>query len=544
MPVDTDTQIDTPDGVTRRRLMKLGANGAFLVGGAGLLAACGGSSGSTSSSTSASGGAPKRGGTFTVGMITGGGTETLYPGHLAVNVDVLRSFQLFDRLFEMGPDIKTLVPGLALSAEPNQTASVWTLHLRSGVTWHDGKPFTADDVVYTIKTWSASTSFAGAIVGGVIDYPKVRKVGPLTVEIPMVNATAQFPSLLTSQFLGMTQNGSKVSEFATHPVGTGPFKFVSFEPGKQSVFSANKNYFRAGRPYVETIVVNSSFSDETSRLNALLSGRTNVSPIMPFLLAKAQAKAGQVTVLKSAAAAQAYFITMNIRRAPFTDVRVRTAMRLLADRPALIEGALDGYGSPGNDLLGVGAKYFADSLKRSQDVEQAKSLLKAAGRDGLTVTLQTSNVQPGYVESATLFAQQAHAGGVHISVQTMSPATYFTPAGGFLTRAFAQDNNFSSPSLTLAYGEFLSAKAPYNDTQWAVGDPAAQKLISEANAAIDPAKAAPAWMAVQNQQFNEGGVLNWGNAYYLDATANNVKGLITTPSGYLNNFNFQGGWLE
>jgi peptide/nickel transport system substrate-binding protein len=543
MPIDDpDAGLnERSDGLTRRRLIVLGAQGAAVLGGAGWLEACGGSS-SSSSSTSSNAGKPVRGGTFTVGMITGGTAETLFPGNVGVNVDVLRTYQLFDRLFEMGPDIKTLVPGLALSAESDPKASVWTLHLRSGVSWHDGKPFTADDVVYTIKSWAAKTSFAGAIVGGVIDYPKVRKTGPTTVEVPMVNPTAQFPSLLTSQFLGMTQDGSKLGDFATKPVGTGPFKFVSFEPGKQSVFAANPDYFRSGTPYVAKLVVDSSFSDENARLNALLSGRTNVSPILPFVLAKSQSGAGQIQVLKSPSG-QAYFITMNVRKAPFTDVRVRQAMKLLADRPAMIAGAFAGYGTVNNDLLGAGADYFDTSLTRAHDPEQAKSLLKAAGASGLSVTLQTSDVQPGYVESATLYAQQAKAGGVKVNVQQVSPSTYFTTAGGFLTRAFAQDNAFAQPSLTAAYGEFLSAKAPYNDTQWAVGNAAAQKLISLAGAATDPTAAAAAWMAVQEQQFNQGGVIGWGNAYYIDATANNVKGLQTTPSGYLNNFNFQGGWV-
>jgi peptide/nickel transport system substrate-binding protein len=528
--------------ITRRRLITLGAQGAVLLGGASLLDACGGSSSPASSTTTTSSGKPVHGGTFTVGMITGGTAETLYPGHLAVNVDVLRTYQLFDRLFEMGPDIKSLVPGLALSADSNASATVWTLHLRPGVTWHDGKPFTADDVVYTIKTWSASTNFAGAIVGGVIDYGKVRKLGLLTVEVPLLAATAQFPSLLTSQFLGMTQAGSKVSDFATAPIGTGPFKFVSFQPGTRSVFAANRDYFLNGLPYVDSLIVDSSFTDENARLNALLSGQTNVSPILPFVLARTQSSAGQITVLKSPSG-QSYFITMNVRKAPFTDVRVRQAMKLLADRPAMIEGAFAGYGTVNNDLLGAGAAYYDASLQRAHDVEQAKSLLKAAGQSGLTVTLQTSDVQPGYVESATLYAQQAKAGGVQISVQQSSPSVYFSSAGGFLTRAFAQDNAFASPSLTFAYGEFLSAKAPYNDTQWAVDNPAAQKLITDAAAAVDPSKAQELWTAVQAQQFNEGGVIGWGNSYYIDATGTDVKGLVTTPSGYLNNFNFTGGWI-
>ena len=125
--------------ITRRRLMALGAQGALAVGGAGLLASCGGSSSSSSAATSASGGKPVRGGTFRVGMITAGSAETINPVHTVNNPDILRIAQLYDNLFTVGPDV-TLVPALALSAEPNSDATVWTLKLRPNVKWHDGKP--------------------------------------------------------------------------------------------------------------------------------------------------------------------------------------------------------------------------------------------------------------------------------------------------------------------------------------------------------------------------------------------------------------------
>src|SRR6185369_13017915 len=99
-------------------------------------------------------------GTFTVGMITAGNSETINPAK-AVNVsDLLRIAQLYDLLFCVGEDVETLVPKLALSAESNKTATVWQIHLRDGVVWHNGKPFTADDVVWTMKGWADPASNA------------------------------------------------------------------------------------------------------------------------------------------------------------------------------------------------------------------------------------------------------------------------------------------------------------------------------------------------------------------------------------------------
>src|SRR5204863_8581609 len=118
---------------------------------------------------------------------------------------------------------------------------------------------------------------------------------------------------------------------------------------------------------------------------------------------------GDMTVL-SAHSPQAMMFYMDTTKAPFNDVNVRQAIKLIADRQALVDGALNGFGSVGNDIFGKGLPFYDSSLpQREQDVEQAKSLLKKAGQENLNVLLQTSQIFPGFVESATLLAQQAKA---------------------------------------------------------------------------------------------------------------------------------------
>src|SRR5205823_6717106 len=96
-------------------------------------------------------------------------------------------------------------------------------------------------------------------------------------------------------------------------------------------------------------------------------------------------------------------ILMAVDLDPFKDERVRQAFRLVPDRQKLIDGALAGFGTVGNDLFGYGLPYFAKDLApRQQDLEQAKSLLRQAGQENMTVTLHTSDIVPGFVEVATL----------------------------------------------------------------------------------------------------------------------------------------------
>jgi peptide/nickel transport system substrate-binding protein len=524
----------------------LGAGGA-------LLAACGGTSnsGSTSSAnaglaTSSGGGVPVRGGTLRVGMISGGPTETLIPGAVTVFTDILRTYQLFDRLFENVVTNGTLGvgPGLAASAEPNADASVWTLHLRPGVTWHDGKPLTADDVLWTIASWASTTNYASAYAYGRIDFKGVRKRDSLTVEVPLVAPLAEFPSVLSQYNFGVIQHGSTPKSIERHPVGTGPFKYVSFTPGSQSVFTANPNYWQHGKPYLNQVVIDSSYTDATAQQNALLGGTVDAINYVDAVFARSQASGGSNTVLGggvsvagSAPGAYGQVFVMRVDKPPFNDVKVRQAFKLMIDRPAMIDSVADGYGAIGNDTWGFGTQYFDASLVPTHDPEKARALLKAAGQEGLSVTLQTTDA-PYLVSAATLLAQQAAAIGVKINVQQTSLATYFTPTGGFLSGAFRQDEGATYPSMSTAYLSYLATGAPYNDTHWSDTG-----LIAQAMAATDPSKAQDLWYAAQRQQVSEGGTILWTNLPYLDVVAKDVHGLQGSAGGALGNYRLLDAWI-
>ena len=527
--------------LTRRQVIARGAQGALSLSAIGTLAA-----GAAADVARAASETPVRGGTLKVGMITAGVSETVNPAK-SVNVsDLLRIAQLYDPLFTVGPDVKTLVPRLALSAEPNKAATSWTLKLRDGVKWHDGKPFTADDVVWTLKAWANPSSFAHGQVAGLVDFNSVRKRGRLVVEIPLHRPTAQFPSVLTFNQQLILQHGATSRQANLHPVGTGPFKFSSFTPGQQSVFTRNANYWESGKPYVDELVVNSAFTDETARLNALLSGAIDVAPVLPPLVAKQISSGHQAVLLRSPSVVQYWFL-MRIDKGPFADVRVRQAMKLIADRPALINGALAGYGTIANDLTGIDTQYYASDLpQRKQSIAEAKLLLKKAGQENFSFVLPTCNALPGFNPSATLFAQQAAKAGVKVNVQIVSPNTYYTPAGGFLKRPIGLDIGASFQSLTETYRTFFTASAPFNETWWGhqKGGAAAWRLLNQAMATTDPAKAKDLWHEVQRQQFNQGGVLGWANSDDLAAVAPKVHGVRTSLAGYLDYFRLNNAWLS
>ncbi len=533
--------------LSRRELIRAGFAGATMLSASGLLAACGGggSSGTSASALSAgpeAGGKAVLGGTLRVGLLSAGSSETLDVRTPFNFPDFIRIFQLLDPLFFQNPGGK-MSPGLATEAQANGDFTVWTLKLRDGVTWHDGKPFTADDVVYTIqRSWGAKSGLNYALYSPIIDFKNVRKRDKLTVEIPLLHSIAQFEQLTFTQASHVIQAGT--TDFS-RPVGTGPFVYKSFEPGKRSVFTANKEYWQSGKPYVDELVIDTSFTADPARLNSLLAGNIDIAPSVPPALAKAQKSSDRI-VLGNQKGSGFIAVTMRVDQEPFKDVRVRQAMKLIPDRKTIVASALDDFGVPGNDVAGNTLQFWASDLKSERDPEKAKSLLKAAGHESLRLKLYTAGVIAGMNETATLFADRASAAGVDVSVVKDDPATYYSegsPGGTWPNKTFSTNNwIIGQGSLPLFYLSALQKDAPYNETHWdsRKGD----KLLTEALADGNEDSAREKWRAVQELQHDEGGYILTSFLNWVDGYSKSVRGVQTTEAGPCNYWDFKSAWLE
>jgi peptide/nickel transport system substrate-binding protein len=519
--------------LTRRALMKTAAG--LSVGG--VLAACGSGTGAGKQTSASAVSKPKRGGRISVAMITGGQAETFNPATPAFFIDQARIVTTFDPLLTTLPDGSGSVPMLAVEATPNKDFTVWRLTLRRDVTFTNGKTLTADDVVYTLASWKNPANYANSLIGQDIQFSGLRKIGTYTVEVPFTRPYPALAPYLNQEECYVIQDGE--TNFAK-PVGTGPFELVSFVPGQQSLQKRNPNYWQEGLPYVDELAF-LSFADPTSQLNALLGGEVNTMAGLSYDQAKAQRSSGQVDLLITHQPGPLPF-TMRVDKPPFNDVRVRQAMRLIVDRPALISGALNGFGSLGNDIPGVGLPYYDSSLpQRHQDIDQAKSLLKAAGQSDLTVTLQTSNIFPGFVEAATLFAQQATAAGITVKLLQEPASAYFNPAQLYLKMIFAQDVITPMASLQTIYQVNLTTGAPYNETHW--GSPSWDAAVASALASTGT-EATTRWNDLQKTFYDTGSWIVWGQPDFIDAYAPNVHGLVTNFLGNLGNYDFTRAWID
>ena len=527
---------------TRRGFLALGAGTAASLA----LAACGGSSkGSASSSSAPVAGLPdsgpvKRGGRLTVAQIGGGSTETLNPMLAGINpIDIGRQFCLYDWLVG-APDLHGNVPlRLAESMEPNKDGTEWTIRLRSGVEFHDGSPVTADDVLYSFNYIANPKNAAlNLFITSFFNLKAAKKLDNLTVRMPLAFPIGDLGAMIgAGTGLAIVKNGTTNFE---KPNGTGPWKFQSWTQGQHSLFVRNPNYWESGVPYLDELYM-VSISEETARLNAVLSGQVDAAAQMPYVQAKAYASGtGPVNVLVNNGIPEVYF-TMGTAHKPFNDVRVRQAFRLLVDRKALISEVQSGYGTVLNDLWGKGFPYYDDSLpQREQDIERAKSLLKQAGYDNdLTVTLATAEASAGQLPAATLLAQQAAEAGVKVTLRKLPEASYYST--GWPNYPFGQTSYQGTP-IPYFYAAAMFAGAPYNDTQWT--EPKAIALLKDAIGDANKATAQDKWSEFQKFMWENGAQIHWGTAPYIDLVGKHVNAAPPENAYYdFGGYNFNRYWL-
>jgi peptide/nickel transport system substrate-binding protein len=212
-------------------------------------------------------------------------------------------------------------------------------------------------------------------------------------------------------------------------------------------------------------------------------------------------------------------ITMRVDQAPFTDVRVRQAIRLCMDRKQAVGTALFGQGAPGHDYYGKFDPCYAETLKREQDIERAKSLLKAAGKQGLSLELTTTPLAAGIVEACQLLAQDAKKAGVDITVKKVDFGTYF---GGYGKWPFAIDYWVGLPYLVLASLNDGPGATVVNTTHF--NDPQFNKLFNQAAKTLDESKRCDIIHQMEKIQFERGGNLIWSFQNTLDAYSTKVAG--------------------
>ncbi|UQA94876.1 ABC transporter substrate-binding protein [Streptomyces halobius] len=519
-----------PPGLRRRGFLA-GASGAAALGAL-ALAGCG-SGGTSEDASSGDGGKPQRGGTLRAAFAGGGANETLDPHLASLFSDAARAKALFDKLADFDADL-TPRPRLAAKWQPNKELDRWTVTLREAA-FHNGKPVTAADVLFSYRRiTNPKKAFRSKADLEPIDLKASRAVDKRTIEFRLKRPTAEFPDILAAFGAYIVPEG--MESFA-EPVGSGPFRLVSFSPGESTVLRRFDDYWD-GAPHLDQLEFVAA-NEESARINALLGGQVEYAHELSPTTARAHESSGRVRIVRLKNSAMQAF-AMKTDRPPFDDKRVREAFFLIADREELVRGALSGAGEVGNDLFGKGYAYYADGLpQREQDLDRARALLKQAGAEHLKVTLDTSDVASGFIEAAGIFRDQAAKAGVTITVQNHNPDSYWSD---ILDSGTLCSYRSGAMPIEMHLSQRLLTNSTTNATKWQHKD--FDALYQQAQSTADRAERTALYGRMQRRLYAEGGFLVWGFADWIVGTAKNVRGVAhKAPANSLDWARFDKVWL-
>ncbi|MFD8636700.1 ABC transporter substrate-binding protein [Streptomyces sp. NPDC059533] len=478
-------------------------------------------------------GSPKRGGTLRAAFAGGGANETLDPHAANLFVDAARAKALYDKLADFGADL-TPVPRLAERWEPGEGLDTWKVTLRKA-SFHDGRPVTADDVLYSYRRIAdPKATFRAKASLEPIDLAASRALDPTTVEFRLKRPYAEFPNVLAA--FGAYVIPEDTTSFDA-PVGSGPFVHRSFTPGKSLLVERNDSYWE-GAPHLDRVEIVVA-TEESARAGALLAGQIQYAHELGPATARTYEGGGRIEVIRLPGSAMQGFV-MKTDRPPFDDKRVRQAFFLIADRRELVDAALSGAGEVGNDLFGKGYRYYASDLpQRTRDLDRARALLKEAGAENLKVTLDTAPAAPGFVEAAGIFKEQAAEAGVTVEIKVGNKDTYWKDIldGG----TFASYRSGAMPIESHISQRLLTASTT-NATKWRQKD--FDDLYRQAQSTRDEKERAALYARMQRRLHDEGGFLIWGFSDWIVATAPTVRGVSTeAPANTLDWARFDRLWL-
>ncbi len=437
-----------------------------------------------------------------------------------------------------------LTPVLATSWTPNSTADVWTFKIRQGVKFHNGAPLTADDVVYTFQlhtnTKNGSNSLS-ALPNTVLKPSGVVKVDNYTVAFHLEAPNGNFPYLVSSDNYNVIilPNGYNPASWQSSFIGTGPFVLGSYTPKVGATFTRNESYW--GTKALPSQTQFTFYDTQSPSILALTAGTIDV--VGQFSVSGGQALlSGGYNIIKLKSSAHRE-LSMRNDQAPFTDSRVRQAIALTLNRPAIVTALFKGFADVGNDspFAPVYPSTNTSVAQRTQNISQAKSLLAAAGHpSGFSTQLVTELAQE-IPEYAQIVVQSAAAIGVKINLK-VEPSSAYYGKGTFgnsdwldATMSLVDYGHRGVPNVFLgAPLETINATtgsgawnaAHFNNAQY-------DKLVAQYVAASDLSTQRSLAGQIETLLLAQTPII-FGYFYnYLTATAKNVTGVYPTAIGHL-----------
>jgi peptide/nickel transport system substrate-binding protein len=395
--------------------------------------------------------------------------------------------------------------------------------LRKGVTFHDGKDLTADDVVFSLKRHldKAVGSKVAKIAAQMTGFKAVDKS---TVEITLADPNADLPTILALHHFMIVADGT--TDFSKGN-GTGAFVLQTFEPGVRSVVTKNKNYWKSGKPYLDSFEF-IAITDDSARVNALISGDINfAASINPRSMKLLESQQG----FELSKTTSGNYTDLNIRldMAPGSKADFVAGMKYLVNREQIVKSALRGLGEIGNDQPVSPANIFhnADLKPKAFDPDKAKFHFQKAGLLGQSIPVIASDAATSSIDMAVIIQAAGADIGMKLDVQRVPSDGYWD---NYWLKAPVHFGNINPrPTPDILFSLLYASNAPWNESQYK--SEKFDKLLVEARGLLDQAKRKEIYGVMQTMIAEEAGTIIPAYISNVDALSSKVKGLEANPLG-------------
>lgn len=458
-------------------------------------------------------------------------------------------YQLYDPLvtwdLSSADRLATLAPGLAESWEVDpDDPTVWTFELRDGVTFHDGTPWDADAAVFQLDRIMNpdfeyySEAAAGASASYVAYIADYAKVDDDTITITTKEPNSFLPYSLTSVLFPSPTAVMELGndDYATAPVGTGPFRFTSMVDRQSLLLEANPDYWRGAPKVAELELV--PVPEPAARLAALLSGSVDWAEVPPPD-GLAQLEAEGFTIHTNSIPFVWPWV-LDVSKPPLDDVRVRQALNLAVDREAMIDNILHGTAEPATGPVYPGHPWFPEDAPRYEyDPGRARDLLAEAGYpDGFSLHVMAPTSGSGNMLPLPMneFVQQQLAQiGVDVELELIEWNTMRTTyRAGFPDGVGALQYAWTVSTPDWLQRFYHSSSTPPNGLNpGAYANPRVDELLALAQATFDEAERDEIMKQVVFEVQSEAPWLFVVHDLNSRVTAPGVSGLVMAQSSYV-----------
>ncbi|CUR74631.1 ABC transporter substrate-binding protein [Achromobacter xylosoxidans] len=457
--------------------------------------------------------------------------------------------KIYESLLTYSTDLKPQ-PGLAKSWEASSDGLTYTFHLQDNVKWHDGKPFTADDVVFTLSDMLPKThARARVILNKFVD--SVQASDPKTVVIKLKSPFPAFMLMFEPGFAPMMPKHIYAgTDYMTNPanqkpIGTGPFVFKEWKRGEYIKLVRNPDYWKPGKPYLDELVFN-VIPDAASRAVAFERGSVDVLrggdvDNVDIKRLRALPKVEYTTAGWEMFSPQAYLI-FNMRKPPFDNLKVRQAVMAAINRNMVVNNIFFGLGKVSTSPFVTTEMFYDKNMPPMPfDMKKARALIKESGIKPGDYTIRQLSFPYGSTwDRLGEYTKQAlEQLGFKVNLES-------TDAGGWASRTGNWDFDLTT-NFTYQYGDpalgvqrlYISSNivkgSPFANVQ-GYSNPETDKQWEAAASEVDPAKRQALYTQLQTTLVNE-----VANGFLVDMEfptlyRANVKNLVKTAIGLNESF--------